>query len=135
MTPSGWTYCLRTGALTLDGTGFDYRGYSGWGPGKNNPGAQRVEDVGPIPCGDWRIVGPPCEVPERGPYVLRLEPFPGTDTYGRAGFLLHGDSVEHPGNASHGCIVLPRWAREAVWASGIRRLTVVAEPPAPTTTV
>jgi len=63
--------------------------------------------------------------------VLKLNPAPSTDTHGRGGFLMHGDSKEHPGSASHGCVILPRAVREEVWNSGDRELEVVAEIPVP----
>ena len=50
-------------------------------------------------------------------------------THGRSGLLMHGDSKEHPGSASHGCVILPRSVREEVWQSGDRDLEVVAEVP------
>jgi hypothetical protein len=40
---------------------------------------------------------------------------------------MHGDSKEHPGCASQGCIILPRPVREQVWHSGDRELEVRAE--------
>jgi hypothetical protein len=58
--------------------------------------------------------------------VLRLEPEPDTDTFGRAGFLMHGDSGAHPGEASEGCIIMPRNVREAVWTGGDHELEVVS---------
>lgn len=38
--------------------------------------------------------------------------------FGREGFLIHGDSIVHMGQASHGCIILPRSIREQIAASG-----------------
>ena len=43
---------------------------------------------------------------------------------------MHGDSKEHPGCASHRCVILPRTVREQVWNSGDRELEVIAEIPA-----
>ncbi len=109
-------------------------GYSGAGVGKNNPGMEKVHNVGPIPQGDWKIVGPPVNTPEHGPYVLKLKPAADTPTFGRSGFLMHGDSKQSPGNASQGCVILPRAVREQVWKSGDADLKVVAEIPAQTPT-
>lgn len=102
-------------------------GYSGHGPGLNNPTAQAAPDVGPIPRGLWSI-GAPRDTPEHGPFVLPLIPHSATDCCGRSGFLIHGDEVEHPGEhlASHGCIVLPREAREQIWQSGDHVIEVTA---------
>jgi hypothetical protein len=49
----------------------------------------------------------------------------GTETFGRSEFRIHGDSIAHPGMASHGCIILPRAVRDAIWRSGDRALEVV----------
>jgi len=100
-------------------------GYSGHAEGRNNPALQDHRDLGPIPRGNWSIVGPPRDDTGHGPYVLRLEPFPGTETFGRSGFLIHGDSVSEPGEASLGCICLPRPVRERIWESGDHGLVVV----------
>lgn len=121
-----WTYAQKSGELQKDGTPVA-TGYSGAGAGKNNPVLQNVPNVGPIPQGDWTIAGPPANTADHGPYVLTLNPTVGTETFGRTGFLMHGDSKEHPGCASHGCIILPRAAREQVWNSGDRELEVLAE--------
>jgi len=88
-------------------------GYSGFNGAKNNPGMESVHDVGPIPRGTYEI-GAPFDSPEHGPLAMPLTPCPGTDTFGRSGFLMHGDSLEHPGEASHGCIIMPRDVREHV---------------------
>jgi hypothetical protein len=120
-----WTYKQATGELSHDGV-LVGTGYSGFGAGKNNPADQAIPDVGPIPTGNWIIEGPPFDSAEHGPYVMRLTPEQGTNAHGRSGFLLHGDSVEHPGAASRGCIVMPRPIREQVWASGDRKLQVAS---------
>jgi len=125
-----WTYAQRTGELQQDGQHVAM-GYSGTGKGKNNPEMQSVRNVGPIPQGDWTITGPPVNTADHGPYVLRLSPKDETETFGRSGFLMHGDSKSAPGTASHGCVIMPRTVREQVWDSGDRDLQVVAELPAP----
>lgn len=118
-------YQQSTGKLCRD---CDYlaTGYSGHGVGKNNPAYQQVHDVGPIPQGMWRIASLTIEHTAHGPYVLTLEPAPDTKTFGRSGFLMHGDSILHPGEASLGCIIMPRAIREEVWQSGDTQLSVVA---------
>ena len=121
-----WTYSQKTGDLEQDGSHVA-TGYSGAGDGKNNPVLQSVRNVGPIPAGDWTITGPPFNTEDHGPYVLRLNPVAGTETFGRGGFLIHGNSKEHLGCASEGCVILPRPVREQVWTSGDRDLKVVAE--------
>jgi hypothetical protein len=123
---ASWTYSQVSGELQQDGKHVAH-GYSGAGDGKNNPPMENVPNVGPIPRGDWNITGPPADTRTHGPYVLHLEPKPETETFGRNGFLIHGDSKEHPGTASQGCIILPRPVREQVWTSGDRDLEVVRE--------
>jgi hypothetical protein len=121
-----WTYIQETGELQQDGKPVA-TGYSGAGRGKNNPDLQDVHNVGPIPQGDWTISGPPISTAEHGPYVLRLSPATETETFGRSGFLMHGDSKAAPGTASQGCVILPRSVREEVWQSGDRDLKVVGQ--------
>ena len=123
-----WTYSQKSGELDQNGKKLA-TGYSGAGNGKNNPEMQNVHNVGPIPEGDWTISGPPVDTKSHGPYVLRLIPEPETETFGRSGFLMHGDSKEHPGTASEGCIIVPKAVREKVWKSGDRELTVIADHP------
>lgn len=121
-----WMYAQKTGDLLQDGN-VVATGYSGCDNGKNNPAMQAVHEVGPIPQGNWTIQGPPINTAQHGPYVLTLTPAAGTNTFGRSGFLMHGDAVNAPGTASKGCIVMPRTAREQVWNSGDTTLEVVPE--------
>lgn len=120
-----WTYSQSTGNLSHDGTHVD-TGYSGYSVGKNNPAAQAVIDVGPIPQGAWTIAGVIAHTDAHGPYVLILQPDPATATFGRSGFLIHGDSITAPGEASRGCIILGLGTREQIWGSGDRQLQVTA---------
>lgn len=118
-----WTWHQSAGLLTRGSQ--TWRGYSGAARGKNNPALQEAVGLGPIPRGGWRIVDR-CNSPNTGPCTLILEPEPGTVTFGRSQFRIHGDSIAHPGTASHGCIILPRTVRDAVWRSRDRTLEVVA---------
>lgn len=118
-----WTYSQETGQLSQDGL-IAAVGYSGAGEGKNNPAMQEVHNVGPIPRGFYDI-GEPCDTKTHGPYVLHLHPAAENEMCGRSSFLIHGDSVLHPGTASEGCIIMPRTVRERIWNSGDRRLEVV----------
>jgi hypothetical protein len=107
-------------------------GYSGSGESQNNPSDEGLVDKGPIPTGNYKIVGPPYDSPTHGPYVLHLKPDDLTRqaiiALGRDpdSFLMHGDSIEHPGTASEGCVIMDRAVRERVWRSGDDDLTVVA---------
>ena len=118
-----WTYNQLTGNLSQDGQPAG-SGYSGMGPGKNNPAMQNVHDTGPIPRGKWHI-GPPFDTTTHGPHVMVLTPETGTETFGRSGFLIHADSITHPGKASSGCIVLSHALRLQISSSGDHCLEVV----------
>ena len=111
-----YTYRQSTGELFHDGLPVT-TGYSGHAEGRNNPALQSHPNVGPIPCGRWTIEKPAFESQTHGPVVMRLDPCAGTETFGRSGFLIHGDSILHPGMGSLGCIILPRPARLAISAN------------------
>ncbi len=117
-----WEYSQHTGRLYHDGN-FVGLGYAGRGSGKDNPATQMQVGIGPIPRGIY-TVGPPFTHPHAGVYTLRLTPQPGTVTFGRSGFMMHGDSIEHPGQASDGCIIQNLSVRRRVWESGDRTLKV-----------
>lgn len=128
--PTGlvWEYSQSTGKLTHidDKTGTRTRvgtGYSGAGEGKNNPKREWQSFVGPIPSGDWTVE--PTSRPQFGSPVLSLTPTRWEDAYYRNQFLIHGDSRAHPGQASEGCIILPKGVRERMRNSGDRNLRVV----------
>ena len=118
-----WFYSQATGKLNRNGTPKG-TGYSGRGVGCNNSDCEQIKNVGPIPQGGWVIGGPPIDTHDHGPYVLHLVPNTGTETFGRGGFLIHGDNVHAPGTASEGCMIFPRALREAIWESQDRELTV-----------
>lgn len=92
----GWVYQQISGRLYAPDGKFMTLGYSGHDDGVNNPKFEQEPNHGPIPRGNWRI-GSPFDSSDHGPHVMRLMPEPGTETYGRSGFLIHGDSKEHPG--------------------------------------
>ena len=118
-----WIYNQSTGVL-IDPAGAKVcEGYSGCGEGKNMPSLQDVRDVGPIPCGSYSV-GEPEDTALHGPFVLPLTPHEGNEMFGRSGFLIHGDSIERPGTASKGCVIMPRWAREEIGRSTDRELEV-----------
>lgn len=119
-----FTYSQRTGMFTHNGVLLG-TGYSGLGLCKNNPDMQNVVGQGPIPQGFYTIE-PAVEGTMHGPLALPLTPEAGNHMFGREGFMIHGDSTEHPGQASHGCIILPREVREAILTSGDDLLEVAA---------
>lgn len=119
-----WTYFQSTGLLK-DGRGANVCvGYSGHEDGFNNPKLEAEPDVGPIPVGKW-LIGKPQDHPHLGPLVMHLTPFQ-FDPHGRSGFFIHGDNKLANGSASHGCIILPRWARQAIASSLAVQLEVTA---------
>ena len=88
-----WVYSQSTGQLThVDANGnVDYtanRGYSGYGPGVNNPAMESVQatqhgdPAGPIPSGYYSI-GRPFHSAQTGPGAMRLTPLGGINPYGR----------------------------------------------------
>ena len=116
-----WTYSQSTGTLTGP-AGQVATGYSGTGAGRNAPAMQATRNIGPIPQGAY-TVGTPHDTSTHGPHVMRLAPVPGTQTFGRDGFLIHGDNRRH--DASQGCIILDRAARDRIGNSADTRLNVV----------
>lgn len=120
-----WKYSQSTGDLTGLGGARVARGYSGHGSGLNNPAMEQIEGVGPIPHGEWIIGEFFDDRGGKGPMVARLIATPGTETFGRSGFMIHGDNSKRDFSASEGCIVLPHVTRATVMASGDRTLMVV----------
>ena len=118
-----WIYEQTNGHLWRNGKQVA-TGYSGFGAGKNNPVMESVKGVGPIPVGLW-FIGRATSSPASGPVTIKLQPGFDTETYARSGFEIHGDSKEHAGCASHGCIILPHEAREQIVKSDELALTVL----------
>lgn len=118
-----WIYDSTTGALAW-GMAPAGEGYSGHGDGLNNPALQAVPDVGPIPRGLYKI-GSFFTDPEKGPIVACLIPLADTNTYGRSGFMLHGDNPAMNHSASLGCVILPHDVRQQIAVSGDTDLQVI----------
>lgn len=107
---------------------YEATGYAGRGRHRNDPESQHLRGLGPLPRGAYDVVGSVDHV-RFGPVVFRLSPVEGNSMFGRSGFLIHGDSTTRPGDASSGCIVLPRAARYAVGYHNVGRLVVYASAP------
>lgn len=106
-------YEQKTGKLTTElGCLLGY-GYAGNGEGKNNPEMQNVKMVGPLPKGKYTI-GNPYDSQHTGPFTLPLMPDPSNEMFGRDEFKIHGDSIDKPGTASNGCIIMSRKIREEI---------------------
>lgn len=124
-----WLYKQSTGELFAPGpvTSPVEKGYSGAGEHKDNPDSQCIGDLGPIPRGDYKI-GPPTnfgDPPHVVKYALPLTPSTSTDTCGRKGFYIHGDSGTFPGWASAGCIIISEATRKKIAAANDKDLRVV----------
>lgn len=126
-------YDQRTGAFVIFGSVddggqerviYETNGYAGRGVGKNNPDYEMRRGLGPLPAGRYHVLGP-FDHHRFGPICFRLLQITGP-TYGRSGFLIHGDSIARPGKASSGCIILGRDAREAVREFDVEYLDVSA---------
>lgn len=117
-----WQYSQSTGLLARNGQEVGV-GYSGRANGRNKPMLESMGSVGPIPRGYYRI-GPQRSHPRKGPVTMSLTP-DGHSALGRTRFLIHGDSINNPGDASEGCIVLNRAIRQAIAMSGDTELEVV----------
>lgn len=115
------TYYVSSGIFKFPDGSFA-QGYSGFNNTKsddvrdlygqyyyNNAENPDVQDRGSIPCGTYYITGCDNSI---GPYTLILSQDESTNTYGRNGFRIHGDNRSH--NASSGCIILGREAREKI---------------------
>lgn len=116
-----WNYRQSDGELTHEDV-FQGNGYSGTGAGRNNNAMQDVQNVGPIPVGSYAI-GLAYDDPKLGPCVMHLDPLPGTSTFGRTLFRVHGDNKTH--DASHGCVILGPAIRHAIALSPDRQLDVI----------
>jgi len=119
-----WKYSQSTGDLIGPAGSRVCIGYSGHGAGVDNPADEAIPDVGPIPRGEYTI-GRFFDDPVKGPIVAHLVPLAGTDTYGRSGFMIHGDNKAGNHTASEGCVILPRTVREMIMASPDRVLQVI----------
>ena len=117
-----WTYKQSTGEMSLNGEVFAI-GYSGKGIGKNNPVMQYEKGIGPVPEGKYNL-SEAFYHPHKGPVCIRLHPVSQAQMHGRSGFLIHGDSRAHPGEASEGCIILNKTTRLAIASSSDKVLIV-----------
>lgn len=118
-----WTYEQSTGRLYKNGIIVQGNGgYSGKGTHKNVPSSQSIANFGPIPQGRWHIGG---YTSNKGPLTITLTPKPGTNTFGRSNFRIHGDSIAQPGTASEGCIIMSLSTRQMIIGSGDHELEVI----------
>jgi hypothetical protein len=103
--------------------------HSGHGVAMNDPARCSERNVGPIPPGFYDL-GPAYHHPKTGPISMRLTPHPGTNTFGRSGFLVHGpNSTPDPADDSEGCPIMTRGPRALLALSTDRVVEVVADRP------
>ena len=118
-------YTVRTGNLYVEDHDFCRaligRGYCGWGQDRDNPNSERLVGKGPLPRGEW-VIGQASHHARLGPVTFALTPTEKTETFGRSGFYIHGDTASRNFSASTGCIILDRPQREAIRALGIKYL-------------
>lgn len=117
-----WKFSQLSGDIWGSDGAYLGRGYAGHGEGKCNPDAENVKGVGPLPHGSWKPVEFFEDHPRVGRDAIRLEPADDetlelVKSYGRdpISFFMHGDSIEHPGEASDGCIIQERDIRLKFW--------------------
>jgi len=79
--------------------------------GMNNPKAQHLHCIGPLPQGSYTIEKP-IHHPVLGVLAMPLTPDPSNEMYGRDGFYIHGGSGDPAHNESEGCIIMQRHYRE-----------------------
>lgn len=123
-----WTFEQSTGKLYNPNGAHIATGYAGGNCGKNpegvnNPDMQDVKCIGPLPA-DRYTFGEPVEHSHLGAFAIPLIPDAGNDMIGRSRFYMHGDTTP-PGNASEGCIIMPRPIRESCAASKDNQIEVV----------
>ncbi|MEX0495226.1 tlde1 domain-containing protein [Raoultella terrigena] len=97
--------------------------YSGRPGFKNDSANECIKGKGPIPRGTYTI-GDPFYHRKTKAWTMRLTPYIENQMCGRDGFMIHGDSSAHPGEASDGCIILKLPYRKIVAASSDKTLVV-----------
>ena len=125
-----YTFQISTGKLSHNGALLG-TGWAGHDAGRNNVDMQNVPDIGPLPCGKYKI-GKAYHHPKLGPFTMDLTPDPANEMYGRSLFRMHGAAADNPATpinefleSSHGCIIQMRPVREKVDEGSDRDLEVV----------
>jgi Protein of unknown function (DUF2778) len=119
-----WTYEQASGSMRSATGAIVGMGYSGAPSARNDPTQEGIVGIGPIPRGLYKL-GALLRASEHGPYAIVLVPALTNNMFGRSGFLIHGDNIHDPGDASHGCIIQPYETRTLMWLSGDHNLEVV----------
>lgn len=119
----GWVYKVSSKGFYLNGTLQFSARYSGRPGYKDDSANECVSGRGPLPRGNYTISEPFYHHKTRA-WTMRLTPSMSNNMCGRDGFMIHGDSAKHPGEASDGCIIVDLPGRKAIAASGDHSLTV-----------
>ncbi|MDW8844414.1 DUF2778 domain-containing protein [Erwinia sp. MMLR14_017] len=119
----GWVYNVSSRKFLLNGTYRFSARYSGRPGYKDDSANECVKGKGPIPGGKYTIGRPFYHHKTRG-WTMRLTPAHSNSMCGRDGFMIHGDSSKHPGEASDGCIIVDLSGRKEIAASGDYTLVV-----------
>jgi hypothetical protein len=128
-----WEYAQSTGRLTYVNPTTGQRtligtGYAGTNRnrlnGRNNPDAQHLRNNGPIPQGEWCIDGGLTNTATLR-NALILTPRPGTNTFGRTNFRIHGEGTRRTGDSSNGCPIFNLNVRQRIANSGDNNFRVV----------
>lgn len=117
-----WNYDRNLCELRRDDV-YVGQGYSGHGWGLNNPKAEAIRRIGPLPAGRYTI-GPWQDHPHLGKLVAPLTPDLANQMFGRSDFWLHGDNPLMNHTASDGCVILSHDLRQTVHDSDDVALTV-----------
>jgi hypothetical protein len=118
-----WVYKVSSHTFYLNGT-YQFDGmYSGRPGYKNDTSQECVKGKGPLPRGTYTI-GKPFYHHKTKAWTMRLTPSDSNNMCGRDGFMIHGGSSKHPGEASDGCIIVSLPNRKAIAASGDHMLKV-----------
>jgi hypothetical protein len=118
-----WIYQQSTGKLFNNNLLISI-GYSGHNEGKNNHTLQDKPFIGPCPIGLYSI-SDAYDDPKHGPISFRLIPDIFNEMFNRDNFLIHPDSIEHPGEASEGCICQNKDTRIKIRDSKDKKLAVI----------
>lgn len=123
-----WLYVQRTGHLYRPDGRRLTTAYAGHAEGVNNPAMQDRKNIGPLPCGLYRI---DANIPgtDMGPIAIDLHPDRTNEMHGRGGFFCHLDTKERNHSASAGCIVMERAPLLEIEAAKGQTIQVVAEEP------
>ncbi|AST78601.1 TPA: DUF2778 domain-containing protein [Citrobacter farmeri] len=118
-----WVYKINAHSFYLNGRyQFDAR-YSGRSGFKDDSVNECVRNNGPLPRGTYTI-GPAFFHVRARAWTMRLTPYPENKMCGRDGFMIHGESSAHPGEAFDGCIILDLPYRKVIAASSDKILVV-----------